>query len=97
MLLNFQITFGAEYGDRESTYCCPLREVTGRDWEIFTRVVLEKQFLYHRITEEELRVGRKTQKVRVVTVEANRQAISYTIAQYQTAFPGALVFTNQSY
>ena len=95
MILNFEITFGVEYGNRESTYCCPLMRVTGRDWEIYSRVVLDKAFPTHRLTEAVLRVDGKEQPCRVVRVDGDFTAAQRAIEQYQTAFPGALVFTNR--
>ena len=95
MILNFEITFGTEYGDRESGYNFWKREVTGRNWEIFSRVVLDKVFPVHRVSEAVLRVYGREQLCRVVRVDGDFTAAQRAIEQYQTAFPGALVFTNR--
>jgi hypothetical protein len=95
MILNFEITFGVEYGNRESTYCCPLMRVTARDWELFSRLVLDEAFPTHRLSEASLRVNGKEQPCRVVRVDGDFAASQRAIEWYQNAFPGALVFTSR--
>ena len=93
MLLNFEITFGSVYGDPESTYCYPTNTVTARDWELFSRLVLDKQFDCHTLTEGKLRSGGKEELIRTVRVERDAKRVSETIAEFERIFPGVNVFT----
>jgi hypothetical protein len=93
MLLNFEITFGSVYGDRESTYCYPTNTVTARDWELFSRLVLDKQFAYHTVTEGIIRINGKEELIRTVRVERDAKRVSQTIAEFELIFPGVNVFT----
>ncbi|QIN96971.1 hypothetical protein [Synechococcus phage MA10] len=95
MILNFEITFGTEYGNRESTYCSPLMRVHARDWELFSRLYLDKAFPTHRLTEAVLRVDGKEQPCRVVRVDGDFTAAQRVIEDYQRVFTGAYVFTNR--
>ena len=93
MMLNFEITFGSVYGDSGSTYCYPTNLITARDWELFSRLVLDKQFEYHTVTEGTLRVGGKEELIRTVKVERDAKRISETVAEFERIFPGVKVFT----